>query len=538
MAVPLLAMLGKALPYITTAWSLYAQSKDKPKKKDYLREGGMYQRYITHLKSKTAESRAYQQSIRPALRQIGAQTRKGQRQVGYQVARDKPGGGIEAQMRMGINQQALEAIGIASEKASFAQEQENVRTGEQLMRIGIQEEQALQRYASDKRRFSQSMTRNVIYAGINLADITARQHIADTRTKIGAAKDAKAARDTLVEQYETAKAEGYIEQDASLESYVSDVETAGYEKPKVYNKYLANIEAQAEKDVKFQKDIALEETKLQSADELIRIKQYADEHPEDALAFIRESKTLQRTLTTKDYIKAGEYAAGKATELHPYENEFTEAVIRDNFKDMKNISDKIYESEATNKVKLATHQTIQTTKALKIAELERELRKADKAETERLKAEIKGLKFDAEKDTLSLLLGVESELHPTYQEGKAEIGENAIRTAQTTLKGLSFNKKTGAGMGKAVNLGLKKDIIKWAKAIEFDDAQITIMFSNMSELTADIPALEKYINTSTTSEMDSRSLSLIKYYLGRIDALYKQIPYDDVPDLIQGTLVE
>ena len=539
MPLPIFAALTKALPYITTAWSLYAQSRNKPKKEDYVPTGSMYKRYLAHLKSKTAESTVFHQRMRPALRQIGAQTQRGQRQVGYQVARDKPGGGIEAQMRMGINQQALEAIGIAGEKASFAQERENVRTGEQLMRIGIREEEALQRYASDKRRFTQSMTRNVIYAGINLADIASRQHIADTRLKVDAAKDAKAVRDTLVEQFETAKAEGYIGQEASLESYVSDLETADYENPKVYNKYMANIKAQEAKDVKFQKDVELEGIKRQSADELLRYKQYADENPEDALAFLRESKTLQRTMTTADYIKAGEYAFKETSklDLDPFENEFTDAVIRGSSKDMKNIGDKIYESDATNKYKLATHKTIQAAKAERIAELERELRKAEKAETKRLKNEIKGLKFDADKDTLSLLLGVETEVHSAYREGEEKVGENALSHVQTTLKGLSFNKKTGAGMGKSVNLGLKKDIIRWARSIEFDDAQIAVMFSNMSELTADIPALEKYINTNTTSDFDSRALSLIKQYLGRIDALYKQIPFDDTPDLVAQTRV-
>ena len=153
--------------------------------------------------------------------------------------------------------------------------------------------------------------------------------------------------------------------------------------------------------------------------------------------------------------------------------------------------------------------------------------------------------YQADKDSLSLLLGVETELHTIYREGEnknnveySDVGKNAIKRIQKTLKGITFNKETDAGMSKSQSVGLKKDLIRWAKSIEFDDAQITVMFSNMSELTADIPALEKYINTSTTSDIDSRSLSLIKYYLGRIDALYKQIPYDDVPDMVKGTYVE
>ena len=188
---------------------------------------------------------------------------------------------------------------------------------------------------------------------------------------------------------------------------------------------------------------------------------------------------------------------------------------------------------------------MQSAKAERIADLERELREADRAETKRLKAEIKGLKFDADKDTLSLLLGVEAELHTTYREDENEqgvkysaIGGKSLKRVQTTLKGISFNKKTGAGMSKSQSVQLKKDIIKWAKSIEFDNQQITMMFGNMSELTANIPRLNEYINTSTTSDMDSRSLTLIKYYLNRIDSLYKQIPYDDTEDLVQGTFAE
>lgn len=172
--MPVLAALTTALPYLSAAWQVRSQYLTKPKKEDYLPTGSMYQRYLAHLKSKTSESTVYHQRMRPALRQIGQQTQRGQRQVGYQVARQKPGGGIEAQMRMGINQQALEAIGIASEKASVAQERVNERTGEQLIRIGIQEEQALQRYQTAKKDWTKRMFMTAGQAGLSLASIAAK----------------------------------------------------------------------------------------------------------------------------------------------------------------------------------------------------------------------------------------------------------------------------------------------------------------------------------------------------------------------------
>lgn len=543
MAAGVLGALTTALPYISAAWQVGSQYLTKPKKEDYVPTGSMYQRYLAHLKSKTAESTVYHQRMRPALRQIGQQTQRGQRQVGYQVAQQKPGGGVEAQMRMGINKQALEAIGIAHEEASVAQERVNVRTGEQLMHIGIQEERALQRYQQAKRQWTTDMFRTVGGAATNLASVAVQKHIADAKTAAAAAKDAKEAADAIRKAWENAKAVGDF--DGSLDQFKEGMDIGDYKDPVAMGKYLGTERAKQEKDVEFQKDIELENITRQSADELIDFKQYTDEHPDDALAFLRESKTLQRSMTTKDYIAAGKYATGSATKLYPFENEFTSAVLRDSLKDMENVGEKVYESKATNKEKLSVHSTIRTERNRRIATIERELRTADRAEVKRLKAEIKGLKFDADKDTLSLLLGVEAELHTTYREGENEngklysaIGQKALSGVQTTLKGMSFNKETGAGMSKSQSVGLKQDIIKWAKSIDFEDAQLSDLFRNMSKMAEGIPEIQNYMSTKTVSDIDSRSLTLIKYYLNRIDALYKQIPYDDVPEMVKGTYAE
>ncbi|KKK60024.1 hypothetical protein LCGC14_3028500, partial [marine sediment metagenome] len=311
----------------------------------------------------------------------------------------------------------------------FAQEQENVRTGEQLMRIGIQEEQALQRYASDKRRFSQSMTRNVIYAGINLADITARQHIADTRTKMAAAKDAAQARDVLVEQFESAKAEGYIEQDASLENYVNDVETAGYEKPKMYNKYMANMKAQGAKDVEFQKDVALEEMKVQSADELIRFKEHVKRDPEDALDFLQESLYFKKSMTTADYKKAGEYAFKNLPKtVDPLDMEITMKSVTHDLKGLKNLLPK---AVATGNIKQI--EKVYTAYDAEMNDAMDRVKEGDKAK-------MRELTIEKSKGQLQFISGMYKSTYPKYKEGQAAEGEKFFKKTMATVRGINAKK--------------------------------------------------------------------------------------------------
>lgn len=520
MALPILAMLGKALPYVTTAWGLYAQSKNKPKKKDYLLEGGMYQRYITHLKSKTAESTAYHQRMRPALRQIGAQTQRGQRQVGYQVARDKPGGGIEAQMRMGINRQALEAIGIASEKASFAQERENVKTGEQLMRIGIREEYALQRYQADKRRFNQQMFTSVVSAGLNLANVAAKQHVADTKLKMDAAKDAAEARDLLVGQFESAKAEGLIDQGASLESYVNDVETAGYEKPKMYNKYMANIKAQGAKDVEFQKDIALEEMKVQSSDELIRFKQHVDRRPEDALDFLQESLYFKKSMTTADYKKAGEYAFKNLPKtVDPLDLEITMKSVTHNLKGLKNLLPKVV---ATGDIK-----RIEKVFTAYDAELNAAMDRVKEGD----EAKMQELTIEKSKGQLQFISGMYKSTFPKYKEGKKAEGEKFFNDAMTTVRGI--NTKKGVALHEYNSI--MKDYQNYLLTLDTDS-----MVGGTQVLAAIFSGDTNAINTLLNEDeavigINAKQVaSLYLQFSGRMDAMVKGNLYEGANDVLDS----
>ncbi len=520
MAVPILAALGKALPYITTAWSLYSASRNKPQKKDYLREGSFYQRYIAHLKSKTAESAAYHRSIRPALRLIGAETKKAQRGVDYFTARDKPGGGVEAQMRMGISQQALEAIGIAGEKASVAQERENVRTGEQLMRIGIQEEEALQRYASDKRRFNQSMTRNVIYAGINLADIASRQHIADTKLKMDAAKGAKAARDILVEQFESAKAEGLIDQDAPLESYVNSVETAGYENPKMYNKYMANIEAQGAKDIEFQKDIALEEMKVQSADELIRFKEHVKRDPEDALDFLQESLYFKKSMTTADYKKAGEYAFKNLPKtVDPLDMEITMKSVTHDLKGLKNLLPK---AVATGNIKQI--EKVYTAYDAEMNDAMDRVKEGDKAK-------MRELTIEKSKGQLQFISGMYKSTYPKYKEGQAAKGEKYFKDAMATVRGINAKK----GISTHEYNSIMKDYRNYLLTLDTDSmlgaAQVleAIFSGDPDRIRGILGADEASIGINA-----KQIASLYLQFSGRMDAMVKGNLYEGAIDVLDS----
>ena len=204
-------MIGTALALASGAFNIYQQYQNKPKKDDYVPSGGMYQRYLDHLKSKTAESTVYHQQMRPALRQIGAQTQQANRGIDQFSARNKPGGGVEAQMRLGVNQQALQALGLASEKASFAQQRVNEQTGEQLMRIGIQEEQALKQYRNQKQRWAQQMVGTTAQAGIGVASAYATDVAAKAKAGADAAKLATESLEKRQGVYNAGVADGSID---------------------------------------------------------------------------------------------------------------------------------------------------------------------------------------------------------------------------------------------------------------------------------------------------------------------------------------
>ena len=71
---------------------------NKPKKSDYTADTTYLDKYVASLRGRQADREVYHMAMRPQLRQIGAQGRRMQRQIGYDVAKSGlEGSGIEAQ---------------------------------------------------------------------------------------------------------------------------------------------------------------------------------------------------------------------------------------------------------------------------------------------------------------------------------------------------------------------------------------------------------------------------------------------------------
>jgi len=174
----ILGALATALPYVSAAWNIGSQFLNKPKKDDYVPSGGAYTRYIDHLKSQTAESTVYHQAMRPQLRQIGQQANKTRRGAEQFAASKKPGGGVEAQMLLGINQDTLSAMGIAHDKAFGYQQRANVQAGRELTRMSIQEERGLQRYSNAKDQWTKNLFGTAVSQGLGLAQTAINSKLA------------------------------------------------------------------------------------------------------------------------------------------------------------------------------------------------------------------------------------------------------------------------------------------------------------------------------------------------------------------------
>ena len=520
----ILSALSSALPYMAAAWQVGSQYLTKPKKEDYVPTGSMYQRYLAHLKSQTSESKVYHQRMRPALRQIGQQTQKAQRGVDYFTASRKPGGGVEAQMRMGINRQALEAIGIASEKASVAQEQINVRTGEQLLRIGVQEEQALQRYQTAKKDWTKRMFATSVSAGINLADVSVKKHIADTKLKLDAAKDAKEASDAFTASYESAKAALTIPQGTTIEQYQDMIDTSGYEDPDMMNKYLKSIGAQKAKDIKFQKSEQLEAVKTSSADALIQFTKHAAEFPGSGFDFLEETGYMDY-MTSADRIKAAKIAQSNMPEVadktKPFEKEIMLAGAMHNYQGLKTLANKVFLD------KNASPAHIQMVGKKMDTELRRKAELTD--ETDKIKT--KELKFDYNKSSMQFIMSMYKSTYPNYKTGRKTEGEKFYKKAVTTLQGLKSKK--GIALHEANSI--KKNYQNYLLTLDTDSmvggAQVlAAIFSG------DVDSVSALLNADeTTIGINAKQIaSLYLQFSGRMDALVKGELYEGATDVLDS----
>ena len=143
--------------YYAVAWQLLAAAAPyaikgvgqllgvgKPAKEDYMPDTGYMDKYIANIRSRQSGKEVYHQAMQPALRTIGAQGRKMQRQIGYGVEKaGLTGSGIEAQQRLSAGKTTLGAMQEASEKATAAQMSESRRLGEKADAMTLQKEAAI-----------------------------------------------------------------------------------------------------------------------------------------------------------------------------------------------------------------------------------------------------------------------------------------------------------------------------------------------------------------------------------------------------------
>ena len=143
--------------YYAVAWQLLAAAAPyaikgvgqllgvgKPSKEDYMPDTTYMDKYIANIRSRQSGREVYHQAMQPALRTIGAQGRKMQRQIGYGVEKaGLTGSGIEAQQRLSAGKTTLTAMQEASEKATAAQISESRRLGEKADAMTLQKEAAI-----------------------------------------------------------------------------------------------------------------------------------------------------------------------------------------------------------------------------------------------------------------------------------------------------------------------------------------------------------------------------------------------------------
>lgn len=139
MAWQLLA--AQALPYVAKG---IGQALNKPKEEDFKPNTKYMEKYLSHLKGQSASKEAMHLAMQPAMRAIGAESRKTKQELGYQAAKTgMTGSGVEAQMKLSAGQGTQQALAQATERASATEAARRARLGEQVAQTqaGIEQEQ-------------------------------------------------------------------------------------------------------------------------------------------------------------------------------------------------------------------------------------------------------------------------------------------------------------------------------------------------------------------------------------------------------------
>lgn len=128
---------------IPAAVGLGMQYLNKPKRSDYKADTKHIEKYISQLRGRQADREVYHQAMQPALRTLGAQGGKMQRQIDYEMAKSgMSGSGIEAQYRLSAQQKTMEGMERAGEHALAQQTAESRRLGEKAEQATMQVDQA------------------------------------------------------------------------------------------------------------------------------------------------------------------------------------------------------------------------------------------------------------------------------------------------------------------------------------------------------------------------------------------------------------
>ena len=264
---------------LPAALSLGATYLSKPKKKDFRPNTDYLKRYIANLRGRQSDREAYHMAMQPALRQIGAQGRRAQRQIGYDVEKaGLAGSGIEAQQRLTASRDVLGAMQTASEKATGLQMQESRRLGQQAergqMQIGAEEDRARRAYEQ-----SQTQWRNqMLQGGVNLATAGVTEYISGLK----AAKEAASASNLA---YQTALETG--EFTGSFEDFKLKAEGMGLTGAQ-YGKVLGSEPKVIRKDTTFENGKAITTTTY--ADKTTDVTSTREDKPGDPKV-VRETTT-------------------------------------------------------------------------------------------------------------------------------------------------------------------------------------------------------------------------------------------------------
>jgi len=168
---------------LPAAMSLGAQYLSRPKKSEYKPNTGYLQKYISSLRGRQSDREVYHMAMQPALRQIGAQGRRAQRQIGYDVAKHGlKGTGIEAQQRLSAGKNVLEAMQTASEQALARQVVESRQIGRDVDRAEMQVEAEQERSRQAYEQAQAQWRRGMISAGAEVAGAGISEYITGLKT--------------------------------------------------------------------------------------------------------------------------------------------------------------------------------------------------------------------------------------------------------------------------------------------------------------------------------------------------------------------